>query len=94
MPEGSSLIPGFELTLAWTADAGGIDLLLSSSTVSGGGITLLSSNSATTVTGRIDPGTTEVITITGATANPELLSFGTAVSTSFPASAALPRFEI
>ena len=67
-------------------DAGGINLLLSSSTVSGGGFTLSSSNSATTLEGRIDPDNTEVLTITSAIVNLELLSSRTAVSTSFPAS--------
>ena len=91
---GSSLIPGFELTLAWMADAGDITFSLSSSTVSGGGITLLSSNSVTTLGGRNDPVNTEVLTITRAIVNPGLLSLGNAVSTSFPASIDLPRFEI
>ena len=67
---------------------------LSSSTVSGGGFTLLSSNSATTLGGRIDPVNAEALTITSATVDPSLLSLGNAVSTSFPASVVLPRFEI
>lgn len=62
--------------------------------MSGGGIMLLSSNSATTLGGRIDPITTEVIITTSAIANLRLLRLKTAVSTSFPASIDLPRFEI
>ena len=62
--------------------------------MSGGGITLSSSNSATTLGGRIDPITTGVIIITSATVNPSFLILGTAVSTSFPASVVLSRFEI
>ena len=62
--------------------------------MSGGGITLLSSNSVTTLRGRIDLDKLRRIYRTRAIANPWLLSFGTAVSTSFPASIDLPRFEM
>ena len=64
---------GFELTLAWLGSPGRNDLqgiiklCVSSSTVSGGGLIPLSSNSDATEAVRIDPDSSEELSMTRAT---------------------------